>query len=492
MTTMKAVVFRGKDQIGVEEVPKPVPGPGEAVIKITATTICGTDVHIVRGEYPVKPGLVLGHEPVGVIEELGAGLDTHYRVGERVIVGAITPCGQCFYCLNGSHSQCGGPLGGWRFGNTINGAWAEYLLVPDARANLATIPEDLADESVLMCPDIFSTGLSGAESGNIRVGDAVAIFAQGPIGLCATVGAKLRGAALIIAVDAVESRLDTARRFGANVVLNPEEGDMVEAIKRLTEGRGVDVAIEALGKQETFENALRSTRAGGTLSSLGVYSGKIVAPYEAFYAGLGDQKIVTTLCPGGKERMRRLMQMIAQRRVDLSPLVTHRFALDNIADAFELFSHQRDGVLKVALYPEVAALRRAEISARVVPTSVMRFALAALLIAHGVAHLVGFVVPWRLVSTAEVPYRTTILGGVTDLGDAGARALGVVWLVAALAFVLLAGAVLAGWNVRLWVFAMLALSSVLCVVGWPEARIGLVVNAVLLAALLAMPDLAVR
>ena len=203
MTTMRAVVFRGKGQIGVEEVPKPVPGPGEAVIKITATTICGTDVHIVRGEYPVKPGLVLGHEPVGVIEELGAGLDTHYRVGERVIVGAITPCGQCFYCLNGSHSQCGGPLGGWRFGNTINGAWAEYLLVPDARANLATIPEDLADESVLMCPDIFSTGLSGAESGNIRVGDAVAIFAQGPIGLCATVGAKLRGAALIIAVDAV-------------------------------------------------------------------------------------------------------------------------------------------------------------------------------------------------------------------------------------------------------------------------------------------------
>jgi alcohol dehydrogenase len=364
MTTMRAVVFRAKGQIGVEEVAKPVPRAGEAVIKITATTICGTDVHIVRGEYPVKPGLVLGHEPVGVIEELGAGLDAYYRVGERVIVGAITPCGQCFYCLNGSHSQCGGPLGGWRFGNTINGAWAEYLLVPDARANLATIPEELADESVLMCPDIFSTGLSGAESGNIRVGDAVAIFAQGPIGLCATVGAKLRGAALIIAVDAVPSRLDTARRFGANVVLNPNEGDMVGAIKRLTDGRGVDVAIEALGKQETFENALRSTRAGGTLSSLGVYSGKIVAPYEAFYAGLGDQKIVTTLCPGGKERMRRLMQMIAQRRVDLSPLVTHRFALEDIVDAYDLFSHQSDGVLKVALYPDVSALCRAELSAQ--------------------------------------------------------------------------------------------------------------------------------
>ena len=356
MTTMKAVVFRGKDQIGIEEVPKPVPGPGEAVIKITATTICGTDVHIVRGEYPVKPGLVLGHEPVGIIDELGPGLDSHYRVGERVIVGAITPCGQCFYCLNGSHSQCGGPLGGWRFGNTINGAWAEYLLVPDARANLALIPEGLADEAVLLCPDIFSTGLSGAESGNIKVGDAVAIFAQGPIGLCATLGARLRGAGLIIAVDTVSQRLDTARRFGANVTLNPEQENPVDAIKRLTGGRGADVTIEALGKQETFENALRATRPGGTLSSLGVYSGKLVAPYEAFYAGLGDQKIVTTLCPGGKERMRRLMEMIAQHRVDLTPLVTHRFSLDHIADAYDLFSHQRDGVLKVALYPDAAAM----------------------------------------------------------------------------------------------------------------------------------------
>ena len=364
MTMMKAVVFRGKDRIGIEEVPRPAPGPGEAVIKITATTICGTDVHIVRGEYPVKPGLVLGHEPVGIIEELGAGLDRYYRIGERVIVGAITPCGQCFYCLNGSHSQCGGPLGGWRFGNTINGAWAEYLLVPDARANLAPVPEGLSDESVLMCPDIFSTGLSGAESGNIKVGDAVAIFAQGPIGLCATLGARLRGAGLIIAVDGMSSRLATARRFGASVTMRPDD-DPVSTIKNLTGGRGVDVAIEALGQQETFENALRATRVGGTVSSLGVYSGKLVAPYEAFYAGLGDQKIVTTLCPGGKERMRRLMEMIVQRRVDLTPLITHRFALDNIAEAFDLFSHQRSGVLKVALYPEAAALRRAEAAAEV-------------------------------------------------------------------------------------------------------------------------------
>jgi alcohol dehydrogenase len=356
MKTMNAVVFKGKDRIALEEVPRPRAGAGEAVIRVTATTICGTDVHIVRGEYPVKPGLILGHEPVGVIEELGSGLETDYTVGDRVIVGAITPCGQCFYCLNGSHSQCGGALGGWRFGNTINGAWAEYLLVPDARANLAPIPDTLDDEEVLLCPDIFSTGLSGAESGNIKVGDSVAVFAQGPIGLCATVGARLKGAALIIGVDSIPNRLDVARRFGANVTLNVNDVDVVPVIKRLTGGRGVDVAIEALGRQETFESALRVTRPGGTLSSLGVYSGKLVAPYEALYAGLGDQRIVTTLCPGGKERMRRLMAMIEHRRVDLSPLVTHRYALEDIDEAFGVFSEQRSGVLKVALYPDAACL----------------------------------------------------------------------------------------------------------------------------------------
>ena len=351
MNTMKAVVFQGKDRLTLEDVPRPRPRAGEAVIRITTTTICGTDVHIVRGEYPVKPGLILGHEPVGVIDELGAGLEHLYTIGERVIVGAITPFGQCFYCQNGSSSQCGGALGGWKFGNTINGAWAEYLLVPDAKANLAPIPHGLTDEQVMLCPDIFSTGLVGAERGGIKVGDSVAVFAQGPIGLCATLGARLKGASLIIAVDPNRDRLAIARRFGASVTLEPDKLDVIAEIRRVTEGRGVDVAIEALGRQETFEAALRAIRPGGTLSSLGVYSGKVVAPYQAFFAGLGDQTILTSLCPGGRERMRRLMAMVASGRVDLTPLITHHFALDDIASAFDLFSHQRDGVLKVALHP---------------------------------------------------------------------------------------------------------------------------------------------
>jgi threonine dehydrogenase-like Zn-dependent dehydrogenase len=351
MDTMKAVVFRAVDDLRIEEVPKPRPRAGEAVIRILATTICGTDVHIVKGEYAVRKGLILGHEPVGVIDELGEGLDDEYQVGQRVIVGAITPCGQCFYCLNAAHSQCGGALGGWRFGNTINGAWAEYLLVPHARANLAVVPDTLTDEQVLMLPDIASTGISGAESGGVRIGDSVAVFAQGPIGLCATLGARLRGASLIVGVDPVAARRETSLRFGASLALDPKAEDVAARLKALTGGRGVDVAIEALGRQETFELALRSIRPGGVLSSLGVYSGKLVAPYEALYAGLGDQRIVTTLCPGGKDRMRRLMAMVAEGRMDLTPLITHRFALDDITTAYDLFSRQGDGVLKVALFP---------------------------------------------------------------------------------------------------------------------------------------------
>ncbi len=242
-------------------------------------------------------------------------------------------------------------MGGWRFGNTIDGAWAEYLLIPDARANLALVPDGLTDQQVLMLPDIASTGISGAESGQVKVGDSVAVFAQGPIGLCATVGARLRGAGLIIGVDMLPDRRAMSRRFGATVTLDPAAQDVVAEIKRLTEGRGVDVAIEALGRQETFEAALRSTRAGGTLSSLGVYSGKLTAPYEALHAGLGDQRIVTTLCPGGKERMRRLMAMVIHDRLDLTSLVTHDFTLEQLPIAFDLFSRQDAGVLKVAIYP---------------------------------------------------------------------------------------------------------------------------------------------
>jgi threonine dehydrogenase-like Zn-dependent dehydrogenase len=348
---MKATIFVEKDRIALEDKPIPAPGQGEALLRVTTTTICGTDVHIVKGEYPVRPGLTLGHEPVGVIESLGSGV-TGFSIGQRVIAGAITPCGQCPSCLDGFHSQCGGKLmGGWRMGNTIDGCQAEYVLIPHAMANLAPVPDHLTDEQVLLCPDIMSTGFAGAQNGGIRIGDTVAVFAQGPIGLCATAGARLLGAAQIVSVDGVPKRLKTSREIGADVVIDFRETDPVEAILDLTHGRGVDVAIEALGTQKTFESCLRVLRPGGTLSSLGVYSGKLEMPLDAFAAGLGDHRIATTLCPGGRERMRRLMNVVASGRVDLKPLVTHRFKLEKIEEAYELFSSQRDGALKVAITP---------------------------------------------------------------------------------------------------------------------------------------------
>jgi threonine dehydrogenase-like Zn-dependent dehydrogenase len=350
---MRANVFHGVNDIRVESVPRPRPGPGEAVIRVTLTTICGTDLHILRGEYPVKPGLVIGHEPVGVIHELGPGV-VGYKVGDRVLVGAITPCGQCRACLAGHPAQCGHgegyeAIGGWRFGNTINGAQAEYLLVPYAQANLAKIPDALKDEQVVLLADIASTGFGGAESGNIRIGDTVVVFAQGPIGICATAGAKLMGASLVIGVDGDDRRLAMAKRMGADVVLDIRKCDVVAEVMKLT--GGVDVAIEALGTQGTFESCLRCLRPGGTLSSLGVYSGKLEVPYQAFAAGLGDHRIVTTLCPGGKERMRRLMNMVQAGRFDPTPLITHSFKLEEIVKGYQLFGNREDGVLKVAVRP---------------------------------------------------------------------------------------------------------------------------------------------
>ena len=351
MPKMKAAVFAEPGRIVLEEKEIPAPGPGEALLRVTTTTICGTDVHILKAEYPVERGLTVGHEPVGTIAALGKGV-TGFKEGQRVIAGAITPCGQCSSCFQGHHSQCGDkPLGGWQLGNTIDGAQAEYVVIPNAVANLAPVPDSLSDEQVLMCPDIMTTGFSGAESGGVQIGDSVAIFAQGPIGLCATAGAKLLGATRIIGVDTVPARLEISKQLGADETIDFNRKNPVEEIMRMTNGRGVDVAIEALGLPETFENCLSIIKPGGKVSSLGVYSEDLRLPIDAFAAGLGDRCISSTLCPGGQERMRRMMSVIASGRVNLSPLVTHRFKLDQIEEAYELFSNQGDGVLKVAVTP---------------------------------------------------------------------------------------------------------------------------------------------
>jgi threonine dehydrogenase-like Zn-dependent dehydrogenase len=353
---MRAAVFEGSERIVLEDKSLPACGPNDAIVKVTLTTICGTDVHIWREEYPVERGRIVGHEPVGVIHALGAAV-TGYEIGERVLVGAITPCGSCFYCQSHNEAQCSGHedewqmIGGWRLGNSIDGVQAEYFRVPYAQANLAKIPDDLTDEQCVLLADIASTGISAAERANVRIGETVAVFAQGPIGLCATAGARLMGASLIIGVDAIEQRLHLSTQMGADEVIDFTQADPVAAIKRLTEGRGVDVAIEALGKQETFQACLEATRPGGRVSSLGVYGGKLQVPVEPYVYGIGDKQILSTLCPGGKERMRKLMEMVRHGRLDLSPLITHRFSLNEIEEAYDLFGNQRDGVVKVAITP---------------------------------------------------------------------------------------------------------------------------------------------
>jgi len=362
---MKAAVFVEPGRIELADKPIPDVGPNDALVRITTTTICGTDVHILKGEYPVAQGLTIGHEPVGVIEKLGSAM-TGYKEGQRVIAGAICPNFNSYAAQDGYPSQDGSYLipsgrcachgykatAGWRFGNLIDGTQAEYVLVPDAQANLAPIPDGLTDEQVLMCPDIMSTGFKGAENANIKIGDTVVVFAQGPIGLCATAGARMLGATTVIAVDGNEHRLGISRKMGADITLNFKTCDVVDEVMRLTGGRGADSAIEALGTQATFESALRVLKPGGTLSSLGVYSTDLTIPVSAFAAGLGDHRINTALCPGGKERMRRLLAVVESSRVDLGVLVTHQYKLDDIVAAYDLFAHQRDGVLKVAIKPE--------------------------------------------------------------------------------------------------------------------------------------------
>ena len=347
--TMRAFVMTEVGKTAVVDKPIPTPGPEEAVVRTTTALICTSDVHTVRGALPIENGRTLGHESVGVVHALGSAV-SGFSEGQRVAVNAVTPCFRCDYCQRGFTSQCGGALGGYRYTAQIDGNMAEYFIVPAAAANLTPIPDDVTDEQVVLLADIASTGFSAAESGKVRIGDSVVVFACGPIGLCAIAGAKLSGASLIIGVDSDPVRLEMARRMGADTVLDFTKVDVVDEVKRLT-GGGADVTIEALGTQGTFENALRCLRPGGTLSSLGVYSGKLEMPYEAFAAGLGDHRIVTTLCPGGKERMRRLIATVQSGRFDPLPLITHRFALDDIVEAYDLFSNRRDGVLKVVIHP---------------------------------------------------------------------------------------------------------------------------------------------
>ena len=346
--TMRALVIKEIGAVEVVDKAVPAPGPEEAVVRTTAALICTSDVHTVKGALPVPFGRTLGHESVGVIHSLGSAV-TGFQQGQRVAVNAVTPCYRCSYCQRGYTSQCGGPLGGYKYTVQTDGNMAEYFVVPAAAANLAPIPDDVPDETAVYACDMLSTGLMGAEHAYLQFGDTVAIFAQGPVGLSATIGANLLGAGRIFAVESRPERQELARRFGADEIIDFSNGDPVQQILNLTDGAGVDAAIEAFGFPQTFEACVKVTKAGGRVSNIG-YHGEnpdpLRLPLDAFGLGMNDKAIHTGLCPGGSERMKRIFRLLQSGRIDPTPMTTHTFGFADVEKAFAMMTSKEDNIIK--------------------------------------------------------------------------------------------------------------------------------------------------
>lgn len=347
---MKAFVMKEIGQVGFMEKPMPRPGPLDAVVRTTAALICTSDSHTVNGGIGPRENLTLGHEAVGVVHEVGSKVKD-VRAGDRVLVGAITPDWGDLASQNGHPSQSGAPLGGFKFANSKDGVFAEYFHVNEADANLAKIPEGVPDDMAVYCADMLSTGFMGAENGNIPTGGTVAVIAQGPVGLMATVGAKLRGAGLVIGVESVLRRQNLARTYGADEIVDFTREDVVERVLELTHGQGVDTAIEALGADVTFQTAIKITKPGGTISNTGYYGeGEFVRiPRVEWGVGMAEKTIATGLCPGGRLRMERLLRILEAKRVDPTHMTTHTFPFKDLERAFEISDKKLDDVVKVLI-----------------------------------------------------------------------------------------------------------------------------------------------
>jgi isopropanol dehydrogenase (NADP+) len=344
---MKAFVMKEIGQVGFMDKPMPKPGPDDAIVRTTKALICTSDSHTVAGGIGQRHNLTLGHEAVGVVHEVGSEVEV-FHPGDRVVVGAITPDWGDPAAQAGYASQSGGPLGGWKFSNTKDGVFAEYFHVNDADANMAKIPDSVPDDMAVYCCDMLSTGFMGAEKGDIPIGGTVAVLAEGPVGLMATAGAKLRGAGLVIGVEAVPRRQELARSYGADEIVDFTTEDVVERIMDLTGGKGVDTAIEALGADVTFQTAVKVTKPGGTISNTGYFGeGEFVhIPRVEWGVGMADKTIATGLCPGGRLRMDQLLRVLESGRLDPTLMTTHRFRFDQMDQAFEVADKKLDDVIK--------------------------------------------------------------------------------------------------------------------------------------------------
>jgi threonine dehydrogenase-like Zn-dependent dehydrogenase len=353
---MKAVVKPENGKVEIADIPIPEPGPGQIVIKMSMATVCGSDMHFVDefpnillstafpGPHVTDKGLLMGHEGVGTVHSIGEGV-TRVKEGDRVVASCLVGCGICHECIRVDFSTCTGG------GRVLFGCQAEYYLVPFADGNVAKVPDGVSDEHAVLASDIMSTGFGALERANAGFGDSVAVFAQGPLGLCATAGARARGAGLIIAIDTVPERLEMSKKFGANVTINPKEEDPIGKIMSLTDNQGVDIAIEAVGTQATFEGATRAIRRGGTVSSIGVYGLTPAVSMPTLAPSFLHRQIVTTLCPSGRDRMEHILGLLENGRVNLEPLFTHRMKLDEAPKAYDLFRAKEGGVLKIAITP---------------------------------------------------------------------------------------------------------------------------------------------
>ncbi|NLM39225.1 MAG: alcohol dehydrogenase catalytic domain-containing protein [Firmicutes bacterium] len=342
---MKAYVYHGPENMSLDIVPKPkIQEPTDAIVKVTTSTICGTDKHIRHGGLPeVEPGRIIGHEFCGVVEEVGSAV-TKFKPGDRVAVSCVTQCMECYYCRRGMYSQC--VDGSWIFGYMIDGCQADYVRVPYADSGMHLIPEGLTDEDVLFVGDILSTGYYGAEMGRIQPGDTVAVFGSGPVGMCAMATARLWGPANIVAVDIDDSRLDFAIRNGwADMGLNPNKVDVPEALRAMTEGRGADVTIEANGFEPTFQGAINSVRSGGTVSIIGVFE----TPQTVEMNKLWIKNITIAMGLVNANRIPELINLIKAGKINMKPLITHTLPLSKVAEAYDIFEERRDNAIKVVL-----------------------------------------------------------------------------------------------------------------------------------------------
>ena len=342
MPNVRACIKEGPGKVSYAEFAVPDPGPGQVLVRTTLTTICGSDIHMVDDFDMIPPGMPMGHESVGIVEAVGDGVET-LQVGNRIVAACLTSCGSCERCDDDEPQVCSGhgaPM------NLLFGGQAEAFVLNGADFSSMVIPDSIDDRQALFVSDIMSTGFGAIERAGMKEGQTVAIFAQGPVGLCATAAAKTYGAGLVIAVEGIPARVAMAKRLGADHVVAPENA--VDEILRLTNGRGVDVAVEALGRQATLDSCFAVTRFGGTVSSVGVYGaeGRVSIPLDgSFY----HRRFVTTLCPTGRKRLDYLLRLIGDGRVDLTPMFTHDMAMSDVVRGYDMFRSHADGVIKIAL-----------------------------------------------------------------------------------------------------------------------------------------------